>query len=98
MSPGPKRRTLIAGVNDTAVFGALRAFEEAGRSELCLAVGLGATREARDELRCPRTRLIGSIAFFPERYGETLIQLAQDVLHKRNFPPAVYAPYQTVTS
>src|SRR5262249_16508841 len=35
-------KTLIAGVNDACVLGALRAFEEAGRMELCAAIGLGA--------------------------------------------------------
>jgi ribose transport system substrate-binding protein len=93
----PQRRLLIVGVNDPSALGALRAFEEAGRSESCAAVGLGAILEARIELRSPNTRLIGSIAFFPERYGEALIQLALDILHKKHVPPAIYAPYQMIT-
>jgi ribose transport system substrate-binding protein len=36
----PKRKTLICGVNDLAVLGALRAFSEVGRSNSCLALGL----------------------------------------------------------
>jgi ribose transport system substrate-binding protein len=71
-----KRRTLVVGVNDSAVLGALRAFEETGRANLCLGVGLGAIPEAREELRRRSTRLIGSVAFFPENYGESLVQLA----------------------
>jgi ribose transport system substrate-binding protein len=63
----PERRTLITGINDDAVLGALRAFEEAGRRKLCLAVGLGGFPDARQELRKPGSRLIGSLAFFPER-------------------------------
>jgi ribose transport system substrate-binding protein len=93
-----RRRTLLVGINDPAVLGALRAFEEAGLSESCAAIGLGAIPEARAELRCPGTRLIGSIAFFPEHYGDDLIHLALDILHKRNVPPAVYANCQMVTS
>ncbi len=93
----PAVKTLIAGVNDPCVLGALRAFEESGRLELCAAVGLGAIPEARSELRRPRTRLIGSIAFFPERYGDCLIALAMDILHKRHVPPAVFAPHQLLT-
>jgi len=93
----PVLKTLIAGVNDPAVLGALRAFEEVGRSELCAAVGLGAIPEARMEMRRPGTRLVGSVAFFPERYGEGLIRLVVDVLHKKHVPPAVYAEYQMVT-
>jgi ribose transport system substrate-binding protein len=93
----PKRKTIICGVNDLAVLGALRAFSEVGRSNLCLALGVGAFPEARRELRSPQTRLIGSIATFPERYGDILIQIALDILHHKEVPPAVYAPIQLVT-
>ena len=93
----PKRRTLIAGVNDLAVLGALRAFEEVGRSLLCMALGVGAFPEARRELRSSQTRLVGSIATFPERYGDNLIQLALDILHRKSVPPAIYAPIQLIT-
>jgi ribose transport system substrate-binding protein len=93
----PKRRTLLTGTNDLAVLGALRAFDEAGRSSLCLAVGIGALPEARRELQLPNTRLVGSIATFPERYGDTVLKLAVDILHGRPVPPAVYTTMQLVT-
>lgn len=93
----PSLKTLMVGVNDPSVLGALRAFEEAGRSECCVAVGLGAIPEARAELRRPGSRLIGSVAFFPEHYGEDLLRLANDLLHKKHVPPAVYARHQMVT-
>jgi ribose transport system substrate-binding protein len=96
-STRPAAKTLIAGVNDPCVFGALRAFEEAGRLESCAAMGLGAIPEARSELRRPGRRLIGTIAFFPERYGDDLIQLAMDILQKRNVPPAVFAKHELLT-
>lgn len=85
-----QRRTLLIGTNDLAVLGALRAFEEAGRSSLCLAAGFGAIPEARRELRLPNTRLTGTVAFFPERYGERLLKLALDILNHREVPSAVY--------
>jgi len=97
MQFSPKRRTLLCGVNDLAVLGALRAFEEVGRSEYCLALGVGAFPEARRELRSPQTRMIGSIATFPERYGDHLIQIAVDLLHQKPVPPAIYAPIQLIT-
>jgi ribose transport system substrate-binding protein len=93
----PKRRTLLIGINDFAVLGALRAFEEAGRSRLCLGVGFGAIPAARRELRIPTTRLVGSVAFFPERYGESVLKLALDILHQKPIPPAMYAPVQLMT-
>lgn len=93
----PKRRTLVTGINDYAVLGALRAFEEAGRSSMCLAVSHGGGPEARRELRLPSTSLTATIAFFPERYGESLLLLALDILNRRTAPPAVYMPLQLLT-
>jgi ribose transport system substrate-binding protein len=58
---------------------------------------VGAFPEARRELRSPQTRLIGSVATFPERYGDNLIQIALDILHNRPVAPAVYAPIQLIT-
>jgi ribose transport system substrate-binding protein len=97
MQFSPKRKTLICGVNDLAVLGALRAFAEVGRNDYCLALGVGAFPEARKELRSPHTRMIGSIATFPERYGENLIHIALDLLRGKPVPPAVYAPIQLIT-
>jgi ribose transport system substrate-binding protein len=47
LQKAPKRRTLVMGINDYAVLGALRAFEEACRSNMCLAVSHGGSPEAR---------------------------------------------------
>ena len=94
----PKRRTLLTGIHDLAVLGALRAFEEAGRSQLCCAVGFAANPEARRELRLPNSRLMELVAFFPERYGEGLIRLALDILHEREVSPAFYVPMQMLTA
>ncbi len=93
----PKRRTLLTGINDYAVLGALRAFEEAGRSQMCVAVSHGGGPEARRELRLPNTALAAVVAFFPERYGESLLLLALDILNRRPTPPAVYMPMQVLT-
>lgn len=97
-TPARNGGPLVVGINDSAVLGDLRAFEEAGRANFCFGIGLGAIPEAREELRRRGTRLIGSVAFFPENYGESLVHLALEILHKRSVPPAVYAPIQTITA
>jgi ribose transport system substrate-binding protein len=93
----PPRRTLIAAVNDPSALGALRAFEEAGRAQLCAAMGQNAIRAARRELRRTGTRLIGSVGYFPERYGEELIPLALAILQKKPVPSAVFVKHQLIT-
>jgi ribose transport system substrate-binding protein len=93
---GPKR-ALVAAVNDPSALGALRAFEEAGRGHLCAVMGQNAIREAREELRRPGTRLIGSVAYFPERYGEELIPLALAILQKKPVPSSVFVKHELIT-
>ncbi len=92
-----RRRTLVTGINDYAVLGSVRAFEEAGRRDMCLAVSHGGGPEARRELRLPGSPLVATVAFFPERYGESLLLLAQDILNRRATPPAIYMPVQLLT-
>ncbi len=91
------KRTLIAAVNDPSALGALRAFEEAGRSHLCAVMGQNATRDAREELRRSNTRLIGSVAYFPERYGEELIPLALAILQQKPAPASLFVKHQLIT-
>jgi len=77
--------------------GALRAFQEAGRGNECAIVGNNAEPEARVELRTANTRLIASVAFFPEKYGEGLIRLALDILSRKAVPPAAFTGHQVIT-
>lgn len=93
---GPKR-TLIGAVNDVCALAALRAFEEAGMSQHCAVMGQNALREARNELRRPGTRLVGSVAYFPERYGEELIPLALNILRQKPVPSAAFVKHQLIT-
>jgi ribose transport system substrate-binding protein len=91
-------RTLIGAMNDNSALGALRAFEEAGRAEDCAIMGQNGSPEARQELRKDHSRLIGSVAYFPEKYGEGLLQLALDLLNRRFVAPAVFTPHKLLTS
>ena len=93
-----RRRTLVGTVNDVCALAALRAFEEAGAGDLCAVIGQNAIREARNELRRPGTRLIGTVAYFPERYGDELIPLALNMLEHKAVPPATFVKHQLLTS
>ena len=93
----PARRTLIGCVNDICALAALRAFDEVGASERCAVVGQNAVRETRDELRRRGTRLIGTVAYFPERYGDELIALALGMLQNKSAPTTVFVKHQLIT-
>ena len=88
---------LVGAATDPSALGALRAFAEAGREGDCDIVGQNGEPEARLELRVPRTRLIGSVAYFPEKYGEGVIRLALDLLAKKTVPPAIFTKHQLMT-
>jgi ribose transport system substrate-binding protein len=91
------KRRLVGAVNDVAALAALAAFEEAGASKLCAVMGQNGIREARRELRRPGTRLVGTVAYFPERYGDDLIPLALTILQGKPVPPAVFVKHQLLT-
>jgi len=91
------RRVLVGTANDSSALGALRAFEEAGRAQDCVIAGQNAEPEARAELRLATTRLIASVAFFPEKYGDGLLRLALDIMARKAVPPAVFTTHQVIT-
>jgi len=91
------KKTLVGAINDPSALGALRAFEECGRAWSCAVMSQNASPEGRRELRAPHTRLIGSVAYFAERYGEGLIRLAMSILGHKPVPPAVFVKHQVIT-
>jgi len=91
------RRVLVGAINDASALGTLRAFEEAGRTDCCAIMGHNASHEGRAELRRTGTRLLGSVAFFPERYGDGLIRVSLDILQRRPVPPAVFVDHKLIT-
>jgi ribose transport system substrate-binding protein len=90
-------KVLIGAMNDPSCLGALQAFEEAGREQHCIAVGQNASIEARREMRRPNSRLVGSVSYFPEQYGEAVISLALDKLQGKDVPPASFVKHQMIT-
>jgi ribose transport system substrate-binding protein len=91
------KRFLVGAINDPSALGALRAFQEAGRTDGCAIMGQNASPEGRNELRQKGTRLIGSVAYFPEKYGSEVMNVALDILQRKAVPPAVFAKHQLLT-
>jgi len=67
---------LVSAINDPSAVGALRAAEAANRTDDVLIAGQNATIEARPEICRDNPAFIGSVAYFPDRYGDYLIPLA----------------------
>lgn len=91
-------RILVSAIFDPSALGTLQAFKDADRLPHCAIVGQNGSIEARLEMRKANSRLIGSVAYFPERYGEQLVALALDVLTQRApVPNAVFIRHQLLT-
>ena len=89
-------RTLVEAINDPSALGALHAFKEAGRLDHCAVVGQNASPEARMEMRRTGSRLVGSVGYFPEHYGDDLIPLAIAILNRENVDPAVFIKHKMI--
>jgi ribose transport system substrate-binding protein len=92
------RHVIVGAINEPSIIGALRALEEAGRASDCVAVGQNGSAEARAELLRPGTRLLATVGFFPEKYGNGLIPLALSLLQNRPAPPAVFVKHKLITA
>lgn len=88
---------LVGAANDASALGAARAFQEAGRAAGCAIVGQNGEPDARAELRDPRSPLVASVGYFPERYGDGLVRLALDLLAGRPVAPAVFIRHAVLT-
>jgi ribose transport system substrate-binding protein len=85
-----EHRLAVISFNDDAAIGALNAASRLHRQSDVVIVGQGADRRVREELKKPGSRIIGSTAYEPERYGEKLIPLALKILRGEPAPPAMY--------
>ena len=90
-------RALIGAVNDSTALAALQAFREAGIERSCAIAGQDGSLAARDEMRRPSSRLVCSVAYFPETYGDRIIRLVLDILKHKPVAPAVFVQHEVLT-
>ncbi len=86
-------RLAVISLNDDVALGALAAARNLGRETDLAVVGQGADRKGRQEIRRPNSRLIGSTAYWPEKYGAMLLDLAFKILRREVVPPAVHVDH-----
>ncbi len=90
-------RALVGAVNDSTALAALQAFREAGLESACAIAGQDGSLAAREEMRRPVSQLVCSVAYFPELYGERIIQLALDLLKHKPVAAAVFIQHELIT-
>jgi len=85
---------MITAINDQATTGMLRAVQQAGREADVIAVGNGADET---ETLVKEPKLVASVGYFPERYGNYLIPIGLATLDGQALPPAVLVNHVMVT-
>ncbi|HLL68946.1 MAG TPA: sugar ABC transporter substrate-binding protein [Micromonosporaceae bacterium] len=92
------KHVLLGAVNDPSAVGALRAIQSAGRQKDFLIGGQNATIEARQEICNNSETFIGTVGYFPERYGAKLVELAQKLNKGESVPENVYIEHQWINN
>ena len=95
----PRTHLLIGAVSDLSALGAVRAVREAGREAFTAIVGHNFSPDPRvsAEIRAKGSPLVGSLAFFPERYGSRILPAVLRWLNREQVLPAMYADHVMVT-
>jgi ribose transport system substrate-binding protein len=95
----PREHLLIGTINDASALGALRAVREASRERFTAIISQDFSPDPRisAEIQDDDSPLIGSVAFFPERYGSRIIPAVLRWLNKEQVPPAFYTDHVLVT-
>ncbi|GGG62889.1 substrate-binding domain-containing protein [Edaphobacter dinghuensis] len=91
-------RALVGAVNDSTALAALHAFREIGLERSCAIAGQDGSLAAREEMRRSSSRLICSVAYFPETYGARIIQVALEILKHKAVAPAVFVQHELITA
>ena len=88
---------LIAAASDHSALGALDAVRELRLTGRCALVGHDGDREALERIAAADSPFLGTVAFFPERYGQGLIGLVLRLLKGEQIAPFNYVPHEFLT-
>jgi ribose transport system substrate-binding protein len=106
LSTHPAAKVLVATMDDTTALVAKTALEAAGRIADAAIVSQGCDRSVhggvsdRKEID-PNNRgtvLIGSVAFYLDRYGYEILPLAMRILQGQSVPPLTATPHRLITA
>jgi ribose transport system substrate-binding protein len=85
-------RIAIVGFNEDSTIGALDAAKSLGMSQQIVVGGHGASQMLMDRMKEPDTRLAATTAYYPEQYGEPLLDMALRVINKERSARTTYVP------
>jgi ribose transport system substrate-binding protein len=88
----PRKRVLVASINDIGALGAVRAARELGREQYTGIVGydLSPAERVLAEIKDAGSPFIATICTFPEEYGKKILSIILRWLRNEQVPPTTY--------
>lgn len=93
----PGHKIVVVAINEDGILGALAAAKTAGREKDLYYSGQGTDPSIWKDIAC-NPQYIGSVAYFPERYGTLLIPNMVNYLSGKGIPVNILTPHVVVTS
>ena len=101
LTANPDAKYIVAtSINDDRAFGIASAMSQADRGDPTVdgvVIGKNADAIALDAIREGNSPLVGTVSFFPERYGDFMIPLALDVIAGNAVPSIVRVPHEVIS-
>lgn len=91
------RHILIMAATDTSALGAVEAIRAVRREQQVAVAGQDCIAEAIEEMKRPRSPLIGSVSHEAASYGPALIELGLAILQGQTVPPYNYIAHKTIS-
>jgi ribose transport system substrate-binding protein len=93
----PGNRVVVVAINEDGILGALGAARTLGREADVFYAGQGADPSIWPEIAC-NPQYIGTTAYFPERYGRTVIPAMIDILNGETVEGPLFTLHEKITS
>ncbi len=93
----PGDKIIVVAINEDGILGALGAARTQGRDSDLIYSGQGTDPSIWKDVAC-NPQYIGSVAYFPERYGRSVIPAMIDILNGNEVPEKILTPHVTITS
>lgn len=93
----PGDRIVVVAINEDGILGAIGAANTLGRQKDLYYAGQGADPSAWKEIAC-NPNYIGTVAYFPERYGTLLIPNMVKALQGETIPTEIFTEHQVINS
>ena len=92
------KRILVSACSDDGGLGAFDALQSAGLAASCGIVGMEGSQEAIGEVAKNNSCYIGTVAYFPEKYGPALVDLVFRLVNGEQVPPFWYVEHELIDS